>query len=99
VNRANSVVCGRLVVRLNNTDDEVVYRFAGVVVFGEVYGPYRQSDRDGHHRKPYWVWLAEEYDALEVLEMLWPWLSGKRRGQAMDHATLEAILLDAAKRG
>ena len=88
---------GRLVVRLNNTDSEPVYRFARIVQFGEIYGPYHYEQRDGSKRKPFWVWLAEEYDALEVLELLWPWLSARRHGQAMDLAPLEAILLDAAK--
>lgn len=87
----------RLVCRLNNTDPEPVYRFAQIVRFGEIYGPYHYEQRDGHKRKPFWVWLAEEYDALEVIELLWPWLSGRRRGQAMDHAPLEAILLEASK--
>jgi hypothetical protein len=86
---------GRLVVRLNNTDSEPVYRFAQQ--FGEVYGPYHYEQADGHRRKPFWVWLAEEYEALEVLELLWPWLSGRRHAQAMDFAPLEAILVEASK--
>ncbi len=84
---------GRLVARLNNTDSEPVYRFAKIVEFGEVYGPYQYGER----RKPFWVWLAEEYDALEVIELIWPWLSARRHGQAMDLAPLEAILLEASK--
>ena len=47
-------------------------------------------------RKPFWVWLAEEYEALEVLELLWPWLTPRRRSQAMDYTPLEAIHLDAS---
>jgi hypothetical protein len=87
----------RLVVRLNNTDPEPVYRFFQIVQFGEVYGPYTYEQPDGCKRKPYWVWLAEEYEALDVLELLWPWLSGRRHGQALDLAPLEAILLEASK--
>ncbi len=87
----------RLVVRLNNTDSEPVYQFAKIIGFGEVYGPYHYGSPGGPKRKPFWVWLAEEYQALEVLELLWPWLSHRRRGQAMDHAPLEAILLEASK--
>jgi hypothetical protein len=87
----------RLVVRLNNTDPEPVYRFAGIVAFGEVYGPYQYEGRDGFKRKPFWVWVAEEYEALEVLELLWPWLSGRRHAQALDLAPAEAILLEASK--
>jgi hypothetical protein len=88
---------GRLVVRLNNTDPEPVYRFAGIVGFGEVYGPYQYAGRDGFRRKPFWVSLAEEYEALEVLELLWPWLSSRRRSRALDFAPIEAILLEASK--
>jgi hypothetical protein len=83
-------------VRLKNTDEEVVYRFASIIVWGKVYGPYHHQGNDGYRRKPYWVWLAEEYEALEVLEMLWPWLSGRRKDQALDLAPLDAILLNAA---
>ena len=53
--------------------------------------------RDGFKHKPFWVWPAEEYEALEVLEFLWPWLSGRRHGQALDRAPIEAILLEASK--
>lgn len=88
---------GRLFVRLNNTDSEPVYRFAGIVGFGEVYGPYEYPGPHGSKRKPFWVWHAEEYDALEVLELLWPWLSGRRHDQALDIAPLDAILLEASK--
>ena len=84
-------------MRLNNTDSEPVYQFAKIVSFGTVYGPYHYEARDRSRRKPFWVWLAEEYEALEVLELLWPWLSSRRKGQAMDRAPLEAILLEASK--
>jgi hypothetical protein len=63
---------GRLVVRLNNTDPEPVKRFATIVAFGAIYGPYQYASRDGHRRKPFWIWHSEEYEALEVLELLWP---------------------------
>jgi hypothetical protein len=85
------------VARLNNTDEEVVRHFAMIIGLGEVYGPYHYEQPDGFRRKPFWVWLAEEYDALEVIEMLWPWLSGRRHAQALDLAPLDAILLDAAR--
>ena len=69
-----------------------MYRFAKTVAFGEVYGPYHYGER----RKPFWVWLAEEYEALEVLELLWPWLSARRHAQALDIAPMEAIFVEAA---
>jgi hypothetical protein len=85
---------GRLVVRVKMTDEEVVYEFARIIQFGEVYGPYQHG---GPVRKPYWIWHADEYEALDVLEILWPWLSGRRKGQALDLAPMEAILLWASK--
>lgn len=90
-------MAGRLVARLNNTDPEPVYRFCGIAGFGEVYGPYKYESRDGFKRKPFWVWVAEEYEALDVLELLWPWLSGRRHGQALDFAPIDAILPEASK--
>jgi hypothetical protein len=84
---------GRLFTRLKMTDKPIVERFAEIVCFGEVYGPYNHQWRDGSVRKPYWVWLAPEYDALEVLELLWPWLGERRRAQALALAPTEAILL------
>ena len=75
------------------TDEAVVRRFDEVVRYGEVYGPYDYRYRDGIVRKPFWVWVAIEYDALEVLEILWPWLSERRREQALALAPIDAILL------
>jgi hypothetical protein len=86
---------GRLHVRVKMTDEGVVLRFAEIARFGEIYGPYNHQGTDGYKRKPYWVWIADEYEALEVLEMLWPWLSERRRGQALRLAPIEAILLGA----
>jgi hypothetical protein len=82
---------------LNNTDPQPVHQFAHIIRFGEVYGPYQYEGRDGYKRKPFWVWLAEEFEALEVLELLWPWLSIKRRSQALEIAPIEAILLEASQ--
>jgi hypothetical protein len=84
---------GRLFVCLKMTDKPIVSRFANIVRFGDVYGPYDHAGRDGSRRKPYWVWLAREYEALEVLEQLWPWLGERRRAQALAIAPIEAILL------
>ena len=79
--------------RLKMTDELVVRRFDEVVRYGQVYGPYNYQYSDGFVRKPFWVWVATEYDALEVLEMLWPRLSDRRHDQALARAPIEAILL------
>jgi hypothetical protein len=58
---------GTLYVRLKMTHEGVVVRFDEVVRYGKVYGPYNHQYNDGSIRKPYWVWLAREYDALLAL--------------------------------
>jgi hypothetical protein len=63
------------------TNEETVRRFAAVVTYGTVYGPYKPASGDGHLRKPVWVWLAECEDAWEVADLLRPWLSTTRRKQ------------------
>jgi hypothetical protein len=75
-------VDGRFTLKVNNTDPEVIRRFDEVVQFGRVYGPYRNSERDGHRRKPFWAWVASGYDALDVMNMLAPWLTVRRLARA-----------------
>jgi hypothetical protein len=51
---------------------------------GHFYGPYKNSQRDGHVRKPFWVWTAAEEDALDVMQMLATWLSRRRLERAFE---------------
>lgn len=75
---------GRLRAQLKNTDVEVIDRFAAIVGVGVVYGPYRRRSTDGFRRKPAWLWVAEEHDALDALALLGPWLSGRRLARALE---------------
>jgi hypothetical protein len=75
---------GQLYVRLGNTDQEVIRRFADVFPFGTLYGPYERHERDGYHRKPVWVWIARAEYGLDALAMMWPWLGSRRRGRAQE---------------
>jgi hypothetical protein len=68
------------VARLNSTDEETPHRFSAVVRVGGVYGPYHQGGR----RKAFWVWVACGWDALEVVDLLWPWLGERRRERARE---------------
>jgi hypothetical protein len=77
-------VAGRFTLKVNNTDEEVIRRFDEVVQFGRVYGPYRNSERDGYRRKPFWAWVASDYDALDVMNMLAPWLTKRRLARAQE---------------
>jgi hypothetical protein len=75
---------GRFTLRLNNTDESVVRRFDEVVTWGLVYGPYRNSERDGHSRKPFWVWVASDHNAYDAFNLLAPWLSKRRLNRAYE---------------
>lgn len=75
---------GRLRAQLKNTDVEVLHRFADIVGVGVVYGPYRRRSTDGFRRKPAWLWVAEEYDALDALALLGPWLGRRRLARALE---------------
>ncbi len=72
----------QFVLKVNNTDESVVQRFHEIVRLGRMYGPYSNSERDGHRRKPFWVWTASAEDALDVMQMLAPWLSDRRLERA-----------------
>jgi hypothetical protein len=70
--------CGgylRLSIRM--TTEEPVRRFQAVVNCGTVYGPYQ----NGPGRKPVWMWVGVGEDALDVADLLRPWLSAPRRAQ------------------
>jgi hypothetical protein len=47
-----------------------------------VYGPDRNSEKDGHRRKPFWTWTAYEDDAVDAMQLLATWLSKRRLGRA-----------------
>jgi hypothetical protein len=68
------------VARLNSTDEETPRRFCEIVGVGRVYGPYHQGGR----RKPFWVWVANGWDALEVIQLLGPWFGERRRERARE---------------
>ncbi len=76
---------GRLILRIHMTDEPVVRRFDDIVTCGLVYGPYRQdNNRDGYRRKPFWAWVASDYNAYDALNLLAPWLSDRRLERAQE---------------
>jgi hypothetical protein len=74
----------RFTLRVNNTDEWVIRRFADIVMLGRTYGPYKNSETDGHRRKPVWVWTTENESAFDVMQMVAPWLSPRRLERAYD---------------
>jgi hypothetical protein len=71
---------GYPVARLNSTDEETPRRFSTIVQVGGVYGAYRQGGR----RKRSGYGVASGWDALEVVQILWPWLGERRRDRARE---------------
>lgn len=74
-----------LQLTLVNTDLEIVQRFDAIVARGKIYGPYVRGYTDGCRRKPRWLWVAKGDAAHDVLDLLGPWLSARRREQARVH--------------
>jgi hypothetical protein len=79
----------RLVLRLKMTDRAVVVRFDDILQIGKVYGPYSYALKDGHPRKPAWVWVAAGDEAFDALELLAPWLSERRLARAQELTDLD----------
>lgn len=79
---------------------EVLVRFEAVVRRGKIGGPYEQragpSDPPGRLRKTHFLWYAEDDRAVAAFELLRPYLSGPKRGQA--ERVIEAWGMLRAKR-
>jgi hypothetical protein len=67
-----------------NTDEEVIGRFDEIVSLGQIYGPYSYELKDGFRRKPVFRWIATEYNALDAMQLLAPWLSKRRIDRAFE---------------
>jgi len=81
-------VGGRFALTVTNTDEWVVQRFYDIVALGSIYGPYRNSEADGHRRKPFWTWTAHQEQALDAMQLLAPWLSPRRLNRAYELTAL-----------
>jgi hypothetical protein len=69
----------RVILRVQMTDFDVMLRFASIMGFGRLYGPYEQRNaKDGHIRKPFWAWVAYGDAALGALELILSWLGNRR---------------------
>ena len=69
-------------VTIAQVDKSVLTKFAKIVGFGKVYGPYEHGNNP--NRTPaYWyqAWNFEKTQA--ILAMLWPWLSDTKRKQGV----------------
>jgi hypothetical protein len=74
----------RLTPALVNTDEEVIRRFHEMIGIGILYGPYESAAKDGYTRRPFFRWVVSTYDALDVLQLLLPWLSQRRLDRAFE---------------
>lgn len=77
-----------LQLSLKNTDLELVERFWRIVDRGRIYGPYEHRASDGWNRKPFWAWVAHGDAGHTTLELFAPWLSERRRAQALEHGVV-----------
>lgn len=68
---------------LKSTDEDVVRRL-WAIAGGKMYGPYAYIFKDGHARKPFWVWHAELSQVNAIMLQFWPWLGERRRARALE---------------
>lgn len=69
--------------KLNSTDRDVVYRFAGIVGVGQVRKDNAQVRRGW---KQQWEWYASssKADVREVIRLFWPFFGNRRSLRAID---------------
>lgn len=77
----NGHIYGRAAATIAMTDDDVMRRFASIVGLGKVNGPRARREPE---RKPMYWWSVTSFEQVQaVLAMFWPWLSERRRSQAL----------------
>jgi len=69
------------VASVSSTDRSTLDRFVRAVGLGKVYGPYRQG---GKGTKPVYLWQLHNSKVGNLLHLLDPWLSERRRTRARD---------------
>lgn len=62
-------------LQIKSVEEDVITRFFAAVGCGWVYGPYDYEYKDGHVRRPYYVWIADGSEALKAAILLTPYLS------------------------
>jgi hypothetical protein len=68
--------------QLTSPDLDVLERFADVVGFGTVTGPYGGEQA---HWKQYWTWTTSAApDVIAVIDLLLPYLCSRRRAKAVE---------------
>jgi hypothetical protein len=76
--KAHRVRWREIVMSLTQAELTTLTRFRQAVGQGRIHGPYVYKQR-----KPHWRWTVEGSDRCgDVLEKLWPYLSGPKRQQA-----------------
>lgn len=76
-NRADSI---KVAVTISMTDEDVIYRFANIMGFGKVKGPYQPQPTS---RKVRWVWEVQNFkDCLKAINLLYPYLGVRRQAKA-----------------
>jgi hypothetical protein len=80
---------GPVQLRVKMTDLDVLERLLDVFGVGEIYGPYESGSRDGHVRKPHWVWICGEPFVRKVFEAMAPWLGARRIARAREMGLLD----------
>jgi hypothetical protein len=79
---------GSVQLRIKMTDLDVLEKLLDVSGVGEIYEPYESGSRDGHLRKPHWIWICAEPFVRKVCEAMPPWLGQRRIARAREMGLL-----------
>jgi hypothetical protein len=67
-------------VALSMTDEDVVIKFANIMGFGKVKGPYQPQPSS---RKVRWVWEVQNFrECLKAINILYPYMGMRRAAKA-----------------
>jgi hypothetical protein len=80
---------GSVQLRVKMTDLDVLEKLLDVFGVSAIYGPYESGSRDGHVRKPHWIWVYTEPFVRKVFEAMAPWLGARRIARAREMGLLD----------
>ena len=71
-------------IQLNNTDKDLIVRFATIVGYGNVTGPYKTNGRKNKptHKATYFWKIAKQSEVKRILLMLLPYFGERRKLKA-----------------
>lgn len=82
-------------LEMKTTDADTLRKFASIVGYGKVNGPYQVSETKDHKRKstwkPYYAWAVSGVKAMEIATLLFPYLQSRRQATLIEKWGVERL--------